>query len=57
MTRRKKQDWKPATEFTVTKLQSNGPKSGQSYQSWAAGKELADRKWDKLRTKNLDKLL
>jgi len=57
MARRKKQDWKPATEFTVTKLQSNGPKSGQSYQSWAAGKELADKKWDSLRTKNLDKLL
>ena len=56
MARRKKQDWKPATEFTVTRLQRNGPKPGQSYESWAAGKRKADKEWDDMRVKNIDRL-
>lgn len=57
MTKRKKQDWTPAKEFKVTKLPSNGPKPGQSYTSWEAGKDQADKRWDKQRDKNLKKLL
>ena len=57
MGRRKKPDWKPATEFTVVKLPANGPKPGQSYESWAAGKRLSDVKWEKVKAANISKLL
>lgn len=52
----KKPTWKPATEFTVVKLKRNGPKPGQSYESWAAGKRRADKEWDEVRTQNIEKL-
>lgn len=57
MPRKKRPTWTPATTFTVIKLRPNGPKQGQSYQSWSAGKDNADKKWDRLRTENLHKLL
>jgi hypothetical protein len=57
MPRRKKQEWIPATEFKVVKLRANGPKPEQSYESWAAGKRLADIHWDKLKGDRLNKLL
>jgi hypothetical protein len=56
MGRRKKPDWKPAAEFTVVKLPANGPKPGQSYESWAAGKRLSDAKWEKVKAANINKL-
>jgi len=57
MARRKKPEWKPATEFTVVRLPTNGPKEGQSYESWAAGKRLSDAKWEKIKGDNISKLL
>jgi len=39
MKRRKTPTWKPATEFKVTRLPANGPKSGQSIDSWIYGKD------------------
>lgn len=35
----KKQTWKPADTFTVTKLPSRGPKPGQSVDSYLRGKK------------------
>ena len=42
---RKKKDWKPATSFTVKKLKPNGPKNGQSTESWMKGKQLEENKF------------
>ena len=42
---RKKKDWKPATTFTVKKLKPNGPKNGQSTESWMKGKQLEENKF------------
>jgi hypothetical protein len=42
---RKKQDWKPATSFTVKKLKANGPKNGQSTENWMKGKQLEENKF------------
>jgi len=36
--RKKKQTWKPAKSFTVTKLPPSGPKAGQSVDRWVYGK-------------------
>lgn len=41
MARRKRPDWKPATTFKVVKLRPNGPKPGQSVDSWLHGKQRA----------------
>tara|TARA_R100001460_G_scaffold67981_4_gene108453 strand:+ start:143 stop:316 length:174 start_codon:yes stop_codon:yes gene_type:complete len=38
MARKKKQTWKPAKSFTVTKLPPSGPKAGQSVDRWVYGK-------------------
>ena len=57
MARKKKPTFTPATKFKVTKLSPNGPKPGQNISSWEQGKEQADKRWDKQRTKNIDKLL
>ena len=38
MARRKKPDWKPATEFKVVKLKPNGPKPGQTVDQFIYGK-------------------
>ena len=35
----KKQDWKPAETFTITKLPSRGPKPGQSVDGYLRGKK------------------
>ena len=35
----KKQTWKPADTFTVTKLPSRGPKPGQSVEAYMRGKK------------------
>ena len=45
MPRKKKQDWKPATSFTVKKLKPNGPKKGQSTESWMKGKQLEENRF------------
>ena len=42
MPRDKKQNWKPATSFTVKKLKPNGPKNGQSTESWMKGKQMEE---------------
>jgi len=39
MTRRKKPNWTPATNFTVVKLKPNGPKPGQSVDAFIYGKD------------------
>ena len=39
MARRRKQDWKPATEFTTIKLPANGPKPGQTTDQWIYGRQ------------------
>jgi hypothetical protein len=40
---RKKQSWRPATSFKVTKLKPNGPKAGQSTDAWMYGKQKEER--------------
>ena len=41
MTRKKtKPSWKPATKFKVIKLKPNGPKKGQSLDSYLRGRQL-----------------
>ena len=42
---RKKPSWKPASSFKVKKLKPNGPKPGQSTNSWLKGKQLEDNKF------------
>ena len=42
---RKKKDWKPATSFTVKKLKPNGPKNGQSTESWMKGKQMEESRF------------
>ena len=49
MPRKKKQDWKPATEYKVTKLPRNGPKLGQSVSSWEKGKAQEAQRFIKRR--------
>ena len=49
MSRKKKQDWKPATEYKVTKLPRNGPKPGQSVSSWEKGKAQEAQRFIKRR--------
>ena len=44
MPRRKRPTWKPATEFKVTKLKPNGPKPGQSTDSFIYGKDKANER-------------
>ena len=47
---RKQEKWDEANtakEFKVVKLPRNGPKDGQSYGSWAAGKKRDDVDWAK----------
>ena len=47
---RKQEKWDEANtakEFKVVKLPRNGPKDGQSYGSWAAGKTKGDMDWAK----------
>lgn len=41
MTRRKRPNWQPATEFKVTKLPPDGPKHGQSTSAFIYGKDKA----------------
>jgi len=55
--RRQKPSWQPATEFKVTRLERNGPKEGQSTESWLYGKRRSDDEWDKLKAKNINRLL
>jgi hypothetical protein len=55
--KRKNPNFIPATSFRVTKLKPNGPKDGQSTESWERGKAKGDEKWDKTREKNFNKLL
>ena len=38
----------------VTKLPRNGPKDGQSMDSWLAGKRLGDAQWARQRAKAID---
>lgn len=57
MPRRKKPSFTPATEFKVTRLKRNGPKEGQSYDSWAKGKERSDNEWNGQREKNFNRLI
>ena len=47
---RKQEKWNEANtakEFKVVKLPRNGPKDGQSYGNWAAGKKRDDVDWAK----------
>ena len=55
---RKQQKWNEANtakEWKVTKLPRNGPKDGQSYGSWAAGKRAGDAEWEKRRADAISK--
>lgn len=47
----------PATEFKTTKLSRNGPKNGQSTEAWLRGKAHGDAHWDKIRDRNMGKLI
>ena len=55
--KRKKPSFIPATSFQVTKLKPNGPKQGQSTEAWERGKAKSDKRWDKAREDNFNKLL
>ena len=44
-------------EWKVTRLPRRGPKPGQSQESFLRGKAQGDKKWDKEREKNFNKLL
>ena len=57
MAKNKKPSFTPATEFKTTKLPPNGPKPNQSTEAWQRGKQKADDRWDKVRTKNLNKII
>ena len=57
MKRKRKPTFTPATEFTTTKLPRNGPKGGQSQEAWLAGKAQSDARWDKVRDRNMGKLV
>mgnify|MGYP004090477185 CR=1 FL=1 len=46
-TKRSSRTVSTAKEFKVVKLPRNGPKEGQSYSSWAAGKKRSDIDWAK----------
>ena len=52
---RKWDESKTAKEWKVTKLPRNGPKDGQSYGSWAAGKRAGDAEWEKRRADAISK--
>jgi len=45
------------TEWKITRLPSRGPKPGQSQESFLRGKAQGDKKWDKQREANFNKLL
>lgn len=36
----------PSPTPKVTRLPRNGPKVGQSYEQWARGKSIADKRWE-----------
>lgn len=44
-------------QWKVTRLPSRGPKPGQSQESFLRGKAQGDKKWDKQRETNFNKLL
>ena len=44
-------------EWKITRLPRRGPKPGQSQESFLRGKAQGDKKWDKEREKNFNKLL
>jgi len=43
--------------FKITRLRPAGPKPGQSTASFLRGKEMGDRRWDRQRDGNLNRLL
>ena len=47
--KKKKQDWKPATEFRTVKLSRNGPKPGQNTSDWMKGKQKEQDRYDRKR--------
>jgi hypothetical protein len=44
-------------EPRITRLPRNGPKADQSTAAWLAGKRRGDQQWDKVRDRNLSRLL
>ena len=47
----------PATGFRITRLPRRGPKPGQSTESFLRGKAQGDRRWDRLREANFQRLM
>jgi hypothetical protein len=41
----------------ITRLPRNGPKPGQSLNSYLYGRSFGDKKWEKIRSDNIQKLL
>jgi hypothetical protein len=46
-----------SVEWKITRLPSRGPKPGQSQESFLRGKAEGDKKWDRTREQNFNKLL
>lgn len=44
-------------EFKVTRLPRNGPKPGQSLNSYLYGRSLGDKKWERRKGDNINKLI
>lgn len=54
---KRKTKFTPATEFKTTKLKRNGPKNGMSTEAWLRGKAKGDAKWDKVRDRNMRRIV
>ena len=50
-------DHDPASGFRITRLPRRGPKPGQSTESFLRGKAQGDRRWDRLREANFQRLM
>jgi hypothetical protein len=47
----------PPTGFTLIRLPRRGPKPGQSTESFLRGKAQADRQWQRLKDRNIGRLV
>lgn len=46
-----------AKSSEITRLSRNGPKPGQSLNSYLYGKSFGDKKWEKIKGDNINKLI
>jgi len=47
----------PTNQLKIIRLPPSGPKPGQSMESWLRGKAQGDRRWQRIKDRNIGRLI